>query len=283
VLQSDYKVGDCFFDSISALISSDEPGQHTLQLRRLTAQCFLDNCLHPQQDWTDWGDILNSLSGLSSDRRQKDLPTYIQGIGRLAEERGIWADSNAAKALGKAISINVTIYQHVNGELSGVSFEGPSPDLATAHLLFRGGTDGGHYIPLLKADNHQHSPLQHLLPLPPTPMLLSISSRDNVLEALRPASEQLEQRITDYTMEMYDNDIQAALQASQTLCNFCLPRQPTQGEGSGGTMQAAMGGGKQQQDPTAGNVRQAAAPKRGKRREETRGERTEPCSSKKRR
>jgi hypothetical protein len=127
--------------------------------------------------------------------------------------------------------------------------------------------------------------LQHLLPLPSTTMLHSISSRDNVLQALQPAREQLEQIITAHTLYEHSNydDEQVGLQASQTLCSFCLPQLPTRGEGSGGALQAAMGGGKQQRDPTAGNVRQAAAPKRGKRREEARGERTETCSSKKRR
>jgi hypothetical protein len=113
-------------------------------------------------------------------------------------------------------------------------------------------------------------------------MLLSISSRDNVLQALQPASEQLEQIITAYTMYEHSNNDQVALQANQTLASFCLPEPPTRGEGSGGAMRAAMGGGKQQRDPTAGNERVAAAPQKGKRREEASGERTKPGSSKKR-
>ncbi len=105
-----------------------------------------------------------------------------------------------------------------------------------------------------------------------------------MLKALWPASVQLEDKITAYTMYEHSNydDEQVALQASQTLCSFCLPELPTRGEGSGGAMRAAMGGGKQQRDPTAGNEREAAAPQKGKRREAGNSDGKESGNSKKR-
>ena len=111
--------------------------------------------------------------------------------------------------------------ESINGVLHCHMIQGPAAGLPTAHLLFIGGTEGGHYIPLIKNGS---ASLAHLLPLcSPSPP--AIASRADVLVALNspPEKASLLHAIALFTATQHQQDDVALHNAQKTMESFCFP------------------------------------------------------------
>lgn len=163
--------GDCFWDALSALISPSEPQVHSLKLRRHVVS-WLVHALLEEEDWATLGPTLNQLSSMASLKGSApNLRSYLDGMRRSAKEEGLWADHATANLACQALGFNLKIYKYDMTSVSLNSYDSyappvqaGSPPTPTAHLFFQGGTDGGHYIPLVSFSDMVPAPLSSLLP-----------------------------------------------------------------------------------------------------------------------